>query len=147
VSKNGKKSGRTEPFVMLPRSLVASASWQSLGLPARRLIDFLMLEHMRHGGRNNGFLTAPRKQLAEAGIHHDAVSRAINEAIALGLIDCIRGTGRAPNRYALTWLPLANGVEPTNRWRQCNEQAANAVSARKQARTRALNRRTPVSAN
>jgi hypothetical protein len=139
MKKNGKT---TEPFVMLPRSLVASASWKSLGLQTRRLIDFLMLEHMRHGGRKNGFLTAPRKQLDEAGIHHDAVSRAINEAVALGLIDCIRGTGRAPNRYALTWLPLADGTKPSNRWRHCDEPAANAASARKHAKTRTATGKT-----
>jgi hypothetical protein len=59
VSTNGQK--RVEPFVMLPRELIASDAWRSLGINGRRLIDFLLLEHMGHGGKENGKLKAPRR--------------------------------------------------------------------------------------
>jgi hypothetical protein len=109
-----KKGRSTEPFVMLPRDLLQSASWRSLSIHARRLIDFLMLEHLRHGGRQNGYLIAPRRHLAAFGIHVHFISTAIAEAERIGIVDCIRGQGRAPSRYTLTWLPRANGEEPTN---------------------------------
>jgi len=40
---------RGEQWVWLTRGQLQSAGWQGLGINARRLIDFLMLEHMSHG--------------------------------------------------------------------------------------------------
>jgi hypothetical protein len=111
-----KKNGASEPFVMLPRTLLASKAWQSAGINTHRLLWFLMLEHLAGGGKRNGELVAPRKHLTVFGIGERHISPAIAEADNLGLIDVIRGKGRAPNRYALTWLPLKGGNEPTNRW-------------------------------
>jgi hypothetical protein len=105
-----------EQFVKLPRSLLESPAWCGLGINARRFVDFLMLEHMRQGGRRNGFLLAPRRQLWDFGIGAHFVSGAIDEAEQAGLVDCWRGKGRRANLYALTWLPLADASAPTNRW-------------------------------
>lgn len=107
---------KTEPFVMLPRNLVRSQSWRSIGVNARRLIDFLLNEHMAHGGQENGRLLAPRRQLEAWGIGARHVSSAIAEAEQRGLIDVERGVGRRPSAYALTWLQLAGGKEPSRRW-------------------------------
>jgi hypothetical protein len=130
-----------EAFVKLPRELLQSDAWRSLSINARRLIDTLMLEHMRHGGKRNGFLAAPRRQLERAGIHAHLVSGAIEEVERIGLVDCRRGSGRRPSVYALTWLPLSDGTEPRNRWRQCEGIAAGVSAARKLAKTR---QRPPV---
>src|SRR5690348_8134496 len=94
-----------EPFVVLPRNLLASKAWQSAGINTYRLLWFLMLEHIAKGGKCNGELVAPRKQLTNFGISEHCISYAITEAEDLGLVDVVRGTGRAPSRYALTWLP------------------------------------------
>jgi hypothetical protein len=131
-----KKNGASRHFVMLYDDVLSGPPWQSLGVNSRRLIDFLMLEWIRHSGKKNGFLLAPRKQLTSFGIDAHYISAAIAEAEYVGLIDVIRGKGRAPNRYALTWLPLAPGVEPTDRWRHCAERAAELAGSRKQAKTR-----------
>jgi hypothetical protein len=128
-----KKNGHAEPFIMLPRGLLASKAWQSTSIHTRRLIDHLLLEHMRHGGQKNGFLVAPRRQL---GIDNHFISGAVKDAEYVGLIDCARSKGRAPNRYALNWLPLADGTEPTNRWQHCDQQAMEVVALRKLAKTR-----------
>jgi hypothetical protein len=79
-----------EPFIMLPLSLLTSKAWRSLGVNAKRFIEFVMIEHMRHGGRENGRLPAPRRQLESFGISEHLVSGAIEEAKTLGhsLIDC-----------------------------------------------------------
>lgn len=107
----------SEPFVMLPRSLLQSPAWQDLSLNATRLVNFLMREHLAHGGRANGHLMAPHRQLVEFGMHPGAVAGAIKWASYLGIIDVVRGKGKAPNRFTLTWLPLADGTEASNRWR------------------------------
>lgn len=92
-------------FIKLPIEVLDSDAWRSLGINARRLIDFLMGEHMRHAGQRNGLLLAPRRQLETYGIAPRHVSAAIAETERAGLIVCIRGTGRRPSSYGLTWLP------------------------------------------
>ena len=105
----GKIGGppKGQPWVWLTRELLSSAGWQSLGINARRLIDFLLIEHMNHGGRQNGYLLAPRDRLIEFGIGARHVAGAIEEARAARLLDVKRGTGRRPSTFALTWLPVA----------------------------------------
>lgn len=108
----------TEAFVKLPRDLLESDAWRSLTINSRRFLDFLMIQHMRHGGKANGRLIAPRRQLWDFGIGHRLVSAAIEDCERVGLIFCRRGVGRAPNLYTLAWLPLANGDKPPNgKWR------------------------------
>ena len=53
-----------------------------------------MLEHMRHAGRKNGQLLAPRRQLEKAGIGAQHVSAAIEATVSRGLVLVKRGTGR-----------------------------------------------------
>ena len=134
------KNQHTEPFIMLPRKLLASRAWQALGINGRRFVDFLMIEHMRHGGRQNGFLVAPHRQLEEFGIGARLVSGAIEEAERLGLVDCRRGVGRRPSLFELTWLPPSDGAAPSNRFIGCDAEVGAVIAARKAAK-----RRTPLS--
>jgi hypothetical protein len=92
-------------FVMLPRNVLEGDAWRSLGINARRLLDFLMIEHMRHGGKCNGFLLAPQRQLYEFGVGAHFVTAAIDEVERGGLVTCERGVGKRPSYYGLTWLP------------------------------------------
>jgi hypothetical protein len=131
-------------FIKLPLELLTSRAWQALGINARRFIDFIMIEHMRHGGRENGLLLAPRRQLEEFGIGQHFVSGAIEEAESLGFVDCKRGVGRRPSSYALSWLPLADDTPPSNRFLQCNAAAEAISTARKAAKQRKLRETAPV---
>jgi len=117
MSAKAQRPPSGEPWIWLTRELVASPAWQSLGINARRVIDFLLLEHMRRGGQRNGFLMAPRSQLEAFGIGARHVSSAIDEIERVGLVDCRRGSGRRSSAYSLTWLPPNDGTEPSNRWR------------------------------
>src|SRR5207248_6165897 len=100
------------------RELLASAAWRAMGINARRFVDFLLLEHMQHGGRENGHLVAPYQQLEAWGIGARLITGAIQQAVDLGLVVRRRGEGRAPNVYTLTWLPWSDGDgTPSNRWR------------------------------
>ena len=83
-------------FIMLPRELVEGDAWRGLGINARRLLDFLMIEHLRHGGKHNGYLLAPQRQLYEFGIGAHFVTAAIDEVERAGLVTCERGAGKRP---------------------------------------------------
>jgi hypothetical protein len=104
-------------FVMLPRELLRSDAWRSQGINTRRFIDFLMLEHLAHGGAENGKLKAPYRQLEAFGVGARYCADAIRGAEDLGLADCCRGGLRVATTCTLTWLPLHDGATATNRWR------------------------------
>jgi hypothetical protein len=106
-----------EPFAMLPRGLIGSDAWRSLGINARRFIDFLLLEHMAHGGQENGLLKAPYEQLEAFGVGARYLADAIREAEELGLVECHRGGMRVATMYGLTWLPTLDGAHATDGWR------------------------------
>ena len=80
-----------EPFVMLTRELLASDTWRALGINARRFVDFLMLENMAHGGKENGRLKAPYEQLETFGVGArylaDAIREARGDAVQLRWLD------------------------------------------------------------
>jgi hypothetical protein len=114
VKNGGPPKGKS--WTWLTREMMESDAWLSLSPNAHRLIQFLMVEHMRHASAANGKLLAPRRQLAAFGIRTNSISGAIQQAIDLGLVDVRRGTGRAASTYSLTWYPLHDGTEPTNRW-------------------------------
>ena len=105
-----------EAFVKLPRHVIESQAWRSLSINARRFVDFLMLEHMRHAGTRNGKLLAPRRQLEAAGMGARHISAAIAETTSRGLVLMKRSGGRRPNTYALGWLPLFDGSTLERPW-------------------------------
>jgi hypothetical protein len=104
----GTPKGR--PWIWITREILESGAWRSLSINARRFIDFLLIEHMKHGGRKNGQLLAPRRQLEQAGIGSHFVSAAIEETVSRGFVLVKRGRGRQPNIYAITWLPQSDGT-------------------------------------
>jgi hypothetical protein len=107
-----------EQFVKLPRDLLESGAFRSLGINAFRVVHFLMLEHLRHGGHENGNLKAPYRQLVAFGIAKDCITAAVHEAENRGLIECHRHGLRIATTYTLTWLPLHDGSLPSNAWRE-----------------------------
>jgi hypothetical protein len=102
----------SKAFIKLPLDLLTSHAWRSLSLNGRRFVEFLMIEHMRHGGKANGRLLAPRRQLWDFGIGNHYVSNAIEECERAGVVKCQRGVGRRPNLYLITWLPSCDGAAP-----------------------------------
>jgi hypothetical protein len=106
-----------EPFVWQTRELLSSAAWRSMSINGRRVLDFLLLEWMGKGGRENGRLKAPHRQLEAYGVGARLVAGAIREVEDLGLVACNRGGMRIATTYALTWLPLHDGTPASNRWR------------------------------
>src|SRR5262249_20616765 len=113
----------TEPFVMHRKSLLESCGWRALMLETRQLLDRIEIEHLRHGGQENGKLMVPYADFLDYGIgHRSYISRAIRDAEALGLLRVIRGSGgnggnRKPSLYRLTYLPTAD-QDATDEWRE-----------------------------
>ena len=106
-----------EPWVWLTAEMMKSDAWRSAGINSRRLIDFLLIELMAHGGQGNGALLAPEEQLSSVGIGRRYVACAIREAETLGLVDCYRRGRRVATLFGLNWLPSLNGSPPNDRWR------------------------------
>ena len=123
-------------FAPRPRELLESRAWAVASVHARRLVEFLELEHLRHGGQENGLLAAPRQQLRAVGIHPRSISAAIEDGVKLGLVDVCRGSRRRPSLYTLTWLHLHDGTPPTNRFTECDAAAEAMIAAAKQAKRR-----------
>jgi len=117
MTAQSPKPPKGEQFVKLFRDLLKGDSWRSQSINTRRFVDFIMAEHLAHGGQENGMLKAPYEQLEEFGIGARHIASAIRQAKDLGLVDCHRGGKRVASTYALTWLPLHDGSPATHRWR------------------------------
>ena len=99
-------------FAPSPQDLVESPAWcEALLHPyIMSLVNFLVREHLRHGGKENGNLVAPYTQLQSyrdggGGIRTPEILPTIDRAQRLGLIRVTPGGHRrGPSRYALTWL-------------------------------------------
>jgi Toprim domain-containing protein len=94
-----------EQFIMLPRRVLGNPAFFQISRHAYRLLLFLMREHLRTGGRHNGRLKAPWRQLRQLGVRRSSIAKAIAELEDAGLIDHWQGGMRVPTTYALKWLP------------------------------------------
>jgi hypothetical protein len=121
----------------MPRSMIRSEAFRALRINTRRLLDFLILEHLAHGGKENGDLKAPYDQLQEFGLSRGLICKSIQQAELLGFVDVVHG-GRilAEDKcsiYRLTWLADKDGNPATNRWKfvskkLCEKQNASTIS-------------------
>lgn len=116
--KAKKSSGVPDgPWVPEGLEFIESDAWRSAGITVRRFVDFLKREHMKHGGKANGKLKAPWREVVMFVTARRHISKAIEQAEARGLIKVNRGTGRMPSTYTLTFLPRHDGWPATNEWR------------------------------
>jgi hypothetical protein len=121
-----------QPFVWHQAELLRSPPWRRRSINCVRLIEFLLVEQMAHGGLENGNLLAPFVQLEAWGIGRRLITDAVDEAEALGLIEVRRGgkKGLAANHlsaYRLTFyatrckpegLAKPYWVAPTDEWKR-----------------------------
>ncbi len=134
-------------FVQLSYELLNSPAWRCMSLPCRKLLEFLMLEHMTHGGAQNSELFATYDQLEKFGIARSHINKTLREAEILGLVVIDRRGRQARNRnyityYKLTFLPYRfmneKGVKmyssPDNEWRAIKDADAEAIKGRKPKR-------------
>ena len=129
----------------------ASPAWRVLPDNARRLLDRLELEHMRHGGSQNGALLCTYNHFAEAGIRRASVALAIRQAVALGFLEITQAgyrtaaEFRAPNLFRLTYVHgVRKNIHPTDEW-ETIENDTRAASALALAATQRRDARQPPS--
>lgn len=110
-----------EPWVWETTAMLESIAWRAMRHNTRKLIDFLLIEHRAHAGRENGNLVATYDQLATYGLTRQRIRAAIEEAEALGLIRANRPGMRRANKYRLTFIAAADRTPPTNEWKGITE--------------------------
>jgi len=117
-------SNKIGQFVPHRPAMLRSPALRVLSLTGRRILDRLEIEHLNHGGKENGKLTVTFANLKKFGMANpNDIARGFRELRALGFIEVTRA-GRAgnaehrtPNLFRITYLP-ANGKAPTDEWRR-----------------------------
>lgn len=158
---SGKRTGRDrklrsppkdKPWTWVTRELLCSPAWRAQSTNCRRLMDFLMVEHINHAGTENGKLMATHLQLEAYGLTRNCIADAILEARFLGLVRFDRGgrwgLTKLPSIFRLTFYTDRDGVPATNEWKA---KTAEIIAEWKhdQAQHRARKRKqfsTPISA-
>lgn len=111
-----------EPWAWLTIELLVSPAWRLRSVNTVRLIDFLLIEHRNHAGRENGALLATYDQLSAYGLTRSEIKAAIFEAGFLGLVKVTHSGGRfagnnKPSTYRLTFYADRDGSPATNEWK------------------------------
>jgi hypothetical protein len=110
-----------EQFIPRPRSMLESKAYRSLSLSARRVMERIELEHLRHGGKDNGKLPVTRRDFSTYGVRESSVFPGLHEAIEKGFVRITRkgrsGKHGMPTEYRLTYIH-ANNRPPTNEWKR-----------------------------
>ncbi|MGY2995855.1 hypothetical protein [Mesorhizobium sp. URHB0026] len=109
--------------------LLISPSWHLAPVPLRRMLERLEIEHMRHGGMNNGELFVSFGQFEAANISRRKITATQALGAVLGLMETIRpqepsGDLRGPNAYRLTYVPAKGASVPTDEWKKIDEDRA-----------------------
>lgn len=142
-----KRNKVAETFVAHSKEMRESPAWRAIPDTAKRVLERLELEHMRHAGTANGSLKVTFDQFAEAGIRRQSVSLALRQLTALGFIEVTlegyRGQNgfHVPSQYRLTHVYNADKRRdglPTHEWRRIGDdaQAQDALQRAAAAQTR-----------
>ena len=152
VGRAKRGASLEKPYIQNPLSLMISPGFRELTNAAHRLIDFLIIEHLKHSGFQNGRLLAPHAQLERYGISGRDILPAIEMCEAFGLIRRVKANSRlmgreGANLFALTWIGVDDDV-PTYDYKKVKQidverHLAEAEVLRRQRRARASDRTKP----
>src|SRR6516165_5946692 len=92
-----RRNAIRDQFVPHTLSMLQSPAYRVLTRAARMVLDRIEIEHMHHGGVENGNLPVTYDDFVEYGIHRHGIAPAIRELEGLGFIE-ITQRGRAGNR-------------------------------------------------
>jgi hypothetical protein len=115
-------------WIFLDIVLLKSPPFQALSINARKIFDFLLIEHRLHAQQENGRLIAPYDQLERFGISRRLINAAFAELHAAGLVRLTRQGGmmsgeRVPAQYRLTMFTDVTKTPPTNDWKAATADA------------------------
>ena len=114
-------------WVPRPLEMLRSPAWRALSGPAKSVIERLEIEHMAHGGKNNGQLICTYQDFADHGIRYKSIAPAIRQTVDHGIVKVPRPGWRSANHgtpahYCLTYLPVGD-APPTDEWKQISPNA------------------------
>lgn len=118
----------SDQFLALPRNLLESPVMRVISAPALRALFRLCVEHLAHGGAENGNLCVTHQQFITVGVGRNTVKGALIELEALGLIEMVVQGGRSygdtrlPSRFRLTF-PQGRKCDPTHDWFAVRDEA------------------------
>jgi hypothetical protein len=139
IAGHKRKNKISEQFVHYTREMIGSPAYRVLSLQGRKILRRLELEHMEHGGQDNGKLPCRYQDFVKYGCRKNGLSAALIEVGVLGFAPTVsRGTrayGNVPGKastFRLTYLHTADGP-PTNEWKKWSSiEEARAVVASEQ---------------
>lgn len=139
-----------EAWLWLTQSLLESASWRAMTSAARKIVDRLCIEHMAHGGRENGRLAVGYDAFEATGIDRGLIKRTLAELDALGLVKCEqrgrRGWGNGTARlssYRLTFFGVVGSDDQrpaTNEWKAVADDSTAAAAIERARKSTACRR-------
>ena len=121
-SKTHKPDEANPAFIMTRLVMLDSVAYWALKPIERTVLAVIEIEHMRHGGSENGRLVVTRRQFEKRGIHKDAIAPSIRALEALGFIELERGAAgigdqAQAHRFRLTYVQ----PDPTDEWRKFHD--------------------------
>jgi hypothetical protein len=98
---------KDQPWSWYSVEMMRSDAWRDMSVNARRMLDLLEIEHLAHGGYENGNLVITYDQFVAGGIRRASIFATIAELERLGWIEVHRGGYRGfarswPHRFRLT---------------------------------------------
>jgi hypothetical protein len=128
-----------QPWVWFSFEMLESGSMRSLSVNGMRVFHRIQLEHMSHGGLENGRLKVTWLDFEKFGVSRRLIKKSIDETIAAGLVAIEQRGRRAhgedrgePTQYRLTYLPVAEPGDyrpATNDWKRFESNAGAARDA------------------
>ena len=124
IAGRKRKNKISEQFVYYTRDMIDSPAYRALSLQARKVLRRLELEHMAHGGQDNGKLPCRYHDFINYGCRKNGLSAALIEVEVLGFSKTMtlgtRAFGNIPGKastFLLTYLPTADAPS-TNDWKR-----------------------------
>jgi hypothetical protein len=119
-----RRNAITDQFVPHTRGMLESPAYRVLSRAAFLVLARIELEHMNHGGNENGNLPVTYDDFVRYGVHRHSIAPAVRELAELGFIQITeRGCAgnrefRSPNKYRLTYRPAKNAHgDGSHEWR------------------------------
>ena len=143
---------KDDPWIWITASMLGHPAYQALSITARKILEFLYVEHISHARQENGNLLAPYDHLEGPpfNISRRLISRGLAELYAAGFVVKTSLGGlfdgvKHPATYRLTMYADYEGRLPaTHGWRRAAADAAR--RGRQEIDERAAGRRARSSA-
>lgn len=157
IDKRAREWGRPPrdaSWCWMTHEMLGSPAFRALSPKAVSILMRLALEHVAHGGRENGALVLTYEDARrDCNItNRNAISQAFRELDAVGFLKAeVRGGRsfgdiRRPSRFRLTWLPAQRPAlaPPSNDWKafESRESALAAIAATEAKATTNSSRKT-----